>query len=506
MRNLAITIVLASLMLFISGCGGAGGGGGAAAPRTVTGVAAAGAAIVGTVTLKDSAASAEKSFPTASDGSFTLDVTGLTKPFLLKVTGKANGTDYVLYSLATDQGTANINPLSNLVVSVAAAGGDLAQLYAAPGATGIQGVAGNLGQALLEVQSVLKPLLLKYGVSAVDPIADSFKVGVSLLDLMLDKVTLKIASGTLSISDNGGAPSTIELGTGFATHAVSGSVTLDGAGFAGVTVTVKDAATGALSYGSATTLADGSYHLANLPPGSYLVTAAASNYTFEPASIPVTVAAADEAVADVFKSLRPWAVSGKVSSANQLGLAGVTVTAQSGGISFGSAITDGNGTYSLSLPKGSYTVSASRKDGYQAAQVIFSPASGSITISDAASHALASFTSNLTSYSVAGRITRRLNGSAMAGVALTLISEMYPSGTLLSSPDASFSTLTDASGNYSFAGMPEGYYALTPTLTDFVFNPNGFKGSFLSILVNNTSGAFDINGVAKSELTGGLQQ
>jgi len=504
MRNIAITIVLASLMLLLSGCGGGGGGGSTAAPQIVSGVAAAGSAIIGTVTLKDSAASPEKSFAT-SDGSFSFDVTGLTKPFLLKVSGKANGADYTLYSLASDQGTANINPLSHLVVAVAAGGGDLAQLYAAPGTTGIQGVAGNLGQALLQVQSILKPLLLKYGVASVDPIQGSFKVGVSALDLMLDSVTLKLDSGILSISDQGTPLNPIDIRTGFATFALRGSVTLDGSGFAGVTVTASDAATGTLSYGSATTLADGSFIIGNLPPGSYLVTPAVASYSFAPASAPISVVAADVALPVVFQSFRPWAVSGKVSSSNLLGLAGVTVSAQSGGTSFGSAVTDGSGSYSLSLPKGSYTVTATRKDGYNVAQVNLSPASAAITISDAARHAFADFASNLPSYTVAGKITRRLDGSAMAGVALTLVSELYPSGTLLTSADARFAAVTDASGNYAFAGMPEGYYALTPKLTGFVFNPNGFRGTFDAILVNNTTGAYDINGVSTSELTGGLQ-
>jgi len=221
----------------------------------------------------------------------------------------------------------------------------------------------------------------------------------------------------------------------------------------------------------------------------------------------VTVSDADVTLPDAFTSLRPFAVSGKVTGkgtgGNPVGLAGATVVAQSGGVSFGSAVTDGKGNYTLGLPKGSFTVSASRKDR-NGAQVAFLPASAALTISDAASHASANFASDLAIFTVAGKVTRRLDGSTMAGVALSLVSETS-NGTLLTTDDAKFSTVSDASGSYSFPGMPEGYYALTPTLTDFVFNPNGFKGSFLSILLDSTSGVFDINGVAKSELTGGLQ-
>jgi hypothetical protein len=333
-------------------------------------------------------------------------------------------------------------------------------------------------------------------------------------------ITIVLAGLTLLISGcggggGGGAPATPQTVTGFATHAVRGSVTLDGAAFAGVTVTAKDAATGTLNYGSAVSITDGSYSIANLAPGTYLLTAAVSNFGFDPASMTVTVADADVTLPAVFQSLRPFAVSGKVtgkdSSGNPVGLAGATVSALSGGASFGSVITDGNGNYTLGLPKGSFTVSASRKDR-NSAQVVFLPASAAVTISDAASHASANFASDLATFTVAGKITRRpsatstgpLDNSPMAGVALSLVSESS-NGTLLTTDDAKFNTATDASGNYSFAGMPAGYYALTPTLTDFVFNPNGFKGSFLSILLDSTSGVFDINGVAKSELTGGLQ-
>jgi len=63
-------------------------------------------------------------------------------------------------------------------------------------------------------------------------------------------------------------------------------------------------------------------------------------------------------------------------------------------------------------------------------------------------------------YTVSGNIT--LNQAALSGVNVTLSA----------SGIAATSTLTDASGNYSFAGLAIGKYNLTPTPTDYSFTPD----------------------------------
>lgn len=91
-------------------------------PPTLTGTAAAGAAIVGTVTIKDSLG-ATKSELIEADGTYSVDVTGLTPPFRLRAEGTVGGKSYRLHSYAEEatlDGTINITPFTDLIIANAA--------------------------------------------------------------------------------------------------------------------------------------------------------------------------------------------------------------------------------------------------------------------------------------------------------------------------------------------------------------------------------------------------
>ena len=122
------------LSIVIVACGG-GGGGSTPASTTITGTAAAGAPIVGTVTIKDSSTPAKDKFVTiAADGKYTIDVSGLTAPFMLRADGAVGGRTYSLYSAAASadvNGTINITPLTDLIVANIA--GQIAGSYYASG-------------------------------------------------------------------------------------------------------------------------------------------------------------------------------------------------------------------------------------------------------------------------------------------------------------------------------------------------------------------------------------
>ncbi len=80
---------------------------------TLSGVAATGAPVAGaTVTLKDRSG-VSRSATTGQDGSYSLEVSGLTQPFLVRV---QNGSD-ALYSTATQDGTLNVHPFTNMIVT-----------------------------------------------------------------------------------------------------------------------------------------------------------------------------------------------------------------------------------------------------------------------------------------------------------------------------------------------------------------------------------------------------
>jgi hypothetical protein len=111
-----------SIGLTIAGCSGGGGSSFTAAQpgvntpalvTTVSGVAAAGAPIVGNAFLKDSSTPAVvKVIAIQSDGTFAFDVKALKAPFLLRAEGVSAGAPQILHSFAAGAGTANINPLS----------------------------------------------------------------------------------------------------------------------------------------------------------------------------------------------------------------------------------------------------------------------------------------------------------------------------------------------------------------------------------------------------------
>ncbi|MCM2359811.1 MAG: cytochrome c, partial [Geobacteraceae bacterium] len=164
-----MAILVAPILLLIAGCGSGEGGAGTAAVvvSTVSGVAAAGVPLNGTVKLKDSSSPAnELSDTIAADGSFSFNVDGLKPPFILKAQGTAGGTNYYLYSFSAGPGIANINPFTKLAVANAAGRADLATLYSAPPAATMQTIAANLAKAIADIQNKLQPLLDSYNTTS----------------------------------------------------------------------------------------------------------------------------------------------------------------------------------------------------------------------------------------------------------------------------------------------------------------------------------------------------
>lgn len=109
--------------------GGGGGGGGVVTTGSFTGTAAAGLPLVGTVTVKD-AKGATKTEIIGTNGAYSVDVTGMTAPFVFRAEGTAGGTTYKLHSVATAadvNGNINITPLTDLVIANVA--GQLAANY-----------------------------------------------------------------------------------------------------------------------------------------------------------------------------------------------------------------------------------------------------------------------------------------------------------------------------------------------------------------------------------------
>src|SRR5690349_24992928 len=74
---------MAAAALVLGGCGT---GGAEATGNTLSGLAVADTPVQGTVSVKDASATAwSRPAATSADGSFSVDVSGLTPPFLLKI-------------------------------------------------------------------------------------------------------------------------------------------------------------------------------------------------------------------------------------------------------------------------------------------------------------------------------------------------------------------------------------------------------------------------------------
>ena len=124
------------------------------------------------------------------------------------------------------------------------------------------------------------------------------------------------------------------------------------------------------------------------------------------------------------------------------------------GASSTTAITDASGNYTFTgLDNGSYTITPSRT-GFT-----FSPTSSPQTVSGADKTGV-NFTATAVpavTYSISGQVTS--NGSGLSGVTMAL------------SGASSATTITDASGNYTFTGLDNGSYTVTPSRTGFTFSP-----------------------------------
>ncbi len=260
------------------------------------------------------------------------------------------------------------------------------------------------------------------------------------------------------------------------TYSISGTVTLNGSGLSGVTVTAGSA--------SATTNGAGAYTLTGLANGTYTVTPGLSGYTFTPASSSETVNGANLSGVNFTATANPpatYSISGTVTL-NGSGLYGVTVTAGSA-----SATTNSAGAYTLTgLANGTYTVTPSLS-GYT-----FTPASASETVNGAnisgvnftaATNGGGGGTTTLFSNgfeSASGWSSSQVSGSA--GAWSIVGSGSYPSvsphgGSKL----ADFNSYTSRSGNetryYNTTAFSVPSNTTSATLTFWMYHDTGYSSS-----------------------------
>jgi len=238
--------------------------------------------------------------------------------------------------------------------------------------------------------------------------------------------------------------------------AITGTATSANGGSALAGVTVSD--------GTRTTTADaaGKYTIANVPPGSYQVTASKSGYYG--ASLTVAVVSGGNAAANfqLNEIIVPGSISGTVTSAKDgAAVVGATVTDGTR-----TTTTDATGKYTIaSVPPGTYQVTVG-KSGYYGSSLTVPVVSGG--------NAIANFSLNEIPGSITGSVTSAKDGSAIFGATVT---------------DGTRTTATDATGKYTIANVLPGAYQVTAS-------KSGYHSSSLAVTVvseGNAVASFSLN-------------
>ncbi|SAI65598.1 Uncharacterised protein [Bordetella ansorpii] len=168
---------------------------------SISGTVASGLAMIGTVTVKD-ALGVTKTVDIGENGSYEVDVTGMTAPFVFRAEGTVGGRRTILHSaaIAADaRGTINITQLTDLIVANIA--GQLAANYFDAGNFGTLSV-DELNAEVAGLKAKLLPVLQAMGVEdSIDLLRTSFTPQSSALDKALDVLSINYADGVASITN-----------------------------------------------------------------------------------------------------------------------------------------------------------------------------------------------------------------------------------------------------------------------------------------------------------------
>ena len=200
----------ALILLLLAGCS-SGGSSTSATPLSITGTTSTGAALSGASLEARCSNGTSGSATSSSDGSYTVLIEGGALPCMLRASGKdASGNDITLHSVASASTTANVTPLTELIVAAATGtqGGtpsDAFAQFAASSDTQNSLSTEKLSFARTVVASAVSAAGTAGGktvdLTGIDPLSDSFKVNTAN-DRLIDDlvVALKKNASTAKIS------------------------------------------------------------------------------------------------------------------------------------------------------------------------------------------------------------------------------------------------------------------------------------------------------------------
>jgi len=186
---------LGALFAALTACGGSASS--PKAPQT-TSTTPSGPVVSGTVSssaltsvsVKDSSVPAQqKTVSTDGSGRFSVDVSGMTPPFLLKA---SDASGDALYGVAEQAGTANIDAVTSAAVALAAADGSADDAWTATDGAAAKGFQDAMGK----VKTELAVLFQHYGVTFDDGREQS-----APFMTMLGQTSLVVKAGVLTVTN-----------------------------------------------------------------------------------------------------------------------------------------------------------------------------------------------------------------------------------------------------------------------------------------------------------------
>jgi len=166
---------------------------------------------------------------------------------------------------------------------------------------------------------------------------------------------LRVILNAIFVADGDGGLQILAVPLSNVTSKISGTVTLNGSGLTGVTITATAAGSSPFTTNSG---ASGNYEIANLPQKTYTVVPSMIGYTFSPASILVSVP--PDATTKNFTAVANC-LTGTIVDIKGRSIADVTVTIT--GTANYTIYTDANGKYSLcSVVEGTYKITPAKSN------------------------------------------------------------------------------------------------------------------------------------------------
>ena len=167
------------------------------------GVVAAGAPLSGIVLLKASGSSMTVSTAVNDSGYYyftdeQIDTLNGTAPYILKIDGTLGQSKNTLYSIARTRGRVNVNPISDLALSLSALNNNSNQVFEN---TSLIPSQASYQESIDNIKLTINPLLIELQLSDIDPIHDELKSDGEGFDAVFDLIkfeSLKANTGEVT--------------------------------------------------------------------------------------------------------------------------------------------------------------------------------------------------------------------------------------------------------------------------------------------------------------------